>query len=208
MNRNGYFFGFCTVLAVFGFVGGAAAQEHVESSRAFVAEVTEQAAIALTEQGLSDAQLEERLRGVLVENLAIRNISRFVLGRFWNNNSNEDKLAFFELFEDVTVKSWAGRLGLLGGQRITVLGAVDIGTRDPNIKGALVRSTFGSGSDQLSVDWQVMTARNVSKVTDVVVSGISLVQAQKDEFEAVLRQNGGDLDALNEILRARRAGGG
>lgn len=194
----------CVVLSIQGLGLAAAAQDHVEPSKDFIATVTDEAINALTEQGVPEGELEQRLRAVLVENLAVNRIAQLVVGRFWRTSSETDKREFLELFQDVTVKAWSGRLGLLEGQRFTVLSAQNIDSQDPNLSFAFVRTTFGSGADQLPVDWQVATANNIFKVTDVIVSGVSLVQAQKDEFDAILRQNGGSLSALNDLLRERR----
>jgi len=188
-----------------GFAGPAASQAHVESSKDFIASVTDQAINTLTQNGVPEAELEERLRSVLIDNLAVNVIAQVVLGRHWRTSSDVDKQEFLVLFKDVTVKAWSGRLGLLEGQRFTVLSASDLENPNPNLKFAFVRTSFGNGSDQLPVDWQVATANNVFKVTDVFVSGVSLVQAQKDEFDAVLRENGGELSALNDLLRERRS---
>jgi phospholipid transport system substrate-binding protein len=181
-----------------------AAQNHLETSARFIAGVTDEAINALTSKGLSESQLEERLRSVLVDNLAVNNIGRIVLGRYWTGSSDQEKREFIQLFQDVTVRAWGGRLGELGGQRFTVVSASNLDNPNPDIRFALVRSTFGSGGDQLPVDWQVAESNSILKVTDVFVSGISLVQAQKDEFEAVLRQNGGSVAALNDMLRERQ----
>ncbi len=191
-----------TVATVFS--GPVTAQDHVDTSMDFIAAVTDDAVNSLTEAGLSKSELEERLSNVLVENLAVNIIGRFVLGRNWNASTDQEKSEFLQLFQDVTVRAWSGRLGDLGGQRFTVIGAKNLDNPNPQLNFALVRTTFGSGADQLPVEWQVAAQNNVFKVTDVVVSGISLVQAQRDEFEAVLRQNNGSVSALNDLLRERR----
>lgn len=182
----------------------AVAQDHVDLSMDFIATVTDDAVNSLTETGLSKDELEERLRIVLVENLAINIIGRFVLGRNWTTSTDQEKAEFLQLFREVTVRAWSGRLGDLGGQRFTVIGAKKLENPNPNLEFALVRTNFGRGDEQLVVEWQVAVQNNVFKVTDVVVSGVSLVQAQRDEFSAVLRQNDGSVSALNDLLRERR----
>ncbi|MCZ6764578.1 MAG: ABC transporter substrate-binding protein [Alphaproteobacteria bacterium] len=197
-------FGFWVIVAVAGLGAEAVAQPHVETSKLFIAAVTDEAINALTEKGVGEAELEERLRSVLVANLAVNNIGRVVLGRYWKSSTDADKREFLQLFQEVTVRAWSGRLGALEGQRFTVVSASDLENPNPNLRFAFVRTTFGTGSDQLPVDWQVATSNDVFKVTDVFVSGVSLVQAQKDEFDAVLRDNDGSLAALNDLLRERR----
>lgn len=190
------------------FVGPASAQAHVETAQRFIATVTNQAINVLSDQGLSEAELERRLRSVLVENLAVTVIGRFVLGRFWNTSTVDEKREFLRLFEDVTVSTWSSRLSALNGQRFTVVGATNVESPNPDFRIALVRTTFGNGAEQFDVNWAVVTSNNIFKVTDVVISGVSLAQAQRDDFGAVLRDNGGNLSALNDILRARRDAAG
>ena len=46
----------------------------------------------------------------------------------------------------------------------------------------------------VKINWRVRSKEEKHKITDVMVEGISMSVTQRDEFAAVIRQNGGKVD--------------
>src|SRR5579864_2757469 len=61
-----------------------------------------------------------KFRALLEAGFDIPRISRFVLGRYWNGASNEQRQHFASLFEDWIVRSYSARFKDYGGQTIRV----------------------------------------------------------------------------------------
>ncbi len=60
----------------------------------------------------------------------------------------------------------------------------------------------------MPVDWRARTGGGQYKITDVMVKGVSLRQAQRSEFASVIRESGGKVEGLLAELRKRVQKGG
>ncbi len=53
------------------------------------------------------------------------------------------------------------------------------------------------------VDWRVHDIDSSYKIRDVLVEGISMSVTHRDEFSAVIRNHGGNVDGLLDALRGK-----
>ena len=66
----------------------------------------------------------------------------------------------------------------------------------------VVRSEIVSpGFPEVRVDWRVRRTGGAYRIVDVTVEGVSLAITQRDEFAAVIRSNGGQVEGLLSALR-------
>ena len=186
--------------------GPAIAQSHVEPSAEFIKSLSVDTIALLESDELTDEQIRQEFHEMFVDRFAVNTISRFLLGRNWRNASDEELQEYMALVEAVTINQWSTLVSdNFAGQTIEVVRAINIDTPNPRQKAALVRTEILDDGELLArVDWTVASVGDVYKITDVTVSGVSLLTTQRDEFEQVLRSNGGSLSALNALLRERR----
>lgn len=59
------------------------------------------------------------------------------------------------------------------------------------------------GEQPIDVNWKVRDEKGSFKIIDVTVSGISMSVTQRDEFTAVINQNGGRVQGLIDALRRK-----
>ncbi len=59
------------------------------------------------------------------------------------------------------------------------------------------------GGEPFRVDWGLRENDGAFKIVDVKIEGISMTIAQREEFAAVITNNGNQIEALLEILRDR-----
>ena len=54
---------------------------------------------------------------------------------------------------------------------------------------------------EIKIDWRVVT-KNPDKplIIDVVIEGVSLAKVQKEEFNSIIQNNDGDINALFKTL--------
>ena len=149
----------------------------------------------------TQSQRVARFRDLLREDFDVPGIARFVLGRYWNTATEEQRAEFTKLFEDYIAVAYATRLAEYTGETFKVIGS------RPEADGAIVSSQIlrPAGAAPVKVDWRV-TGRN--KISDVSVDGISMAVTQRSEFASVIQHNGGQVQGLITMLREKTAGSG
>lgn len=186
-------------------VAPAHADQHLAPSSEFIRSLAERAITTLTTEGKTTEMRRDQFRDLFREGFAINGIARFVLGRYWRRASEDDRIEYLALFEDVIVNTWADRFSSYSGEKFTVQNAVDAPSAHEAERVAIVRSLFFSDPQtSIRIDWRVASRGDIYKITDVMVEGISMANTQRDEFASVIRNNSGQIDALLEILRKKR----
>ena len=159
-------------------------------------------ALAVLGKGTNESQRVARFRELLREDFDVPGIARFVLGRYWNTATEEQRAEFVKLFENYVAAAYATRLAEYAGEQFKVTGS------RPDGDGAIVSSQIlrPAGSAPIKVDWR-LTGRNGNyKISDVSVDGISMAVTQRSEFASVIQHSGGQLQGLIAMLREKTGG--
>ena len=158
-------------------------------------------ALEVLGKGTSESQRVARFRELLREDFDIPGIARFVLGRYWNTASEEERREFVKLFEEYVAQAYATRLAEYAGEKFKVTGS------RPEGDGAIVSSQIlrPAGSAPIKVDWRLTGRNGIYKISDVAVDGISMAVTQRSEFASVIQHNGGQLQGLITMLREKTA---
>jgi len=159
-------------------------------------------ALAVLGKGTNESQRVARFRELLREDFDVPGIARFVLGRYWNTATEEQRAEFVKLFENYVAAAYATRLAEYAGEQFKVTGS------RPDGGGAIVSSQIlrPAGSAPIKVDWR-LTGRNGNyKISDVSVDGISMAVTQRSEFASVIQHSGGQLQGLIAMLREKTGG--
>ena len=182
-------------------VGAARPVAAVETGdpAAFVRHFGEQAIAILADQGLAGDQREQAFRELLTAGFDVKTIGRFVLGRYWRKATEAERAEYGRLFEDLIVATYAHRLSSYVGAGLKV-----VGVRQQDGKSALVASRFlRAEGEPVQLDWRLLRRGDTWRIVDVVVEGMSMALSQRSEFKAVIRGNGGRVEALLEKLREK-----
>ena len=147
-------------------------------------------------------QRAARFRELLREDFDVPGIGRFVLGRYWNTATEEQRAEFIKLFEDYIALAYATRLAEYSGENFKVTGS------RPDADGAIVSSQIlrPGGAAPVKVDWRLTGRNGVYKISDVSVDGISMAVTQRSEFASVIQHNGGQVQGLIAMLRDKTKG--
>ena len=159
-------------------------------------------ALAVLGKGTNESQRVARFRELLRADFDVPGIARFVLGRYWNTATEDQRAEFVKLFENYVALAYATRLAEYAGEQFKVTGS------RPDGDGAIVSSQIlrPAGSAPIKVDWR-LTGRNGNyKLSDVSVDGISMAVTQRSEFASVIQHNGGQLQGLIAMLREKAGG--
>jgi phospholipid transport system substrate-binding protein len=173
----------------------------VTSADAFVRDMGKEAIDSLTSKTLTDHQREARFRTIFERSFDIPVIARATLGQYWRIATPEQRKEYVTLFEDFVVQAYAARFKDYSGESFKV-GQ----TRVLNDREKLVGSEIIRPNDQppVKVQWR-LRGNSDYKVVDVIVEGISMLITHRDEFAAVIQQNGGKVDGLLADLRKKTA---
>ena len=166
---------------------------------AFVRQFGAQAMAILADEGLVGVQRERAFRRLLTAGFDIKTVGRFVLGRYWRKATEAERAEYGRLFEDLIVATYARQLLSYAGADLKV-GSV----RRQDGKSALVASRLlRAEGEPIRLDWRLLRRGDTWRIVDVVVEGMSMALSQRSEFKAVIRGNGGRVEALLEKLREK-----
>jgi phospholipid transport system substrate-binding protein len=183
--------------------GNAHAMQAADPS-ALISQLVSQAINVIVDKNETEDQREAKFRSLLQDGFDIPRISRFVLGRYWNGATEDQRKQFSQLFEDWIVRTYAARFGQYSGEKIQVTG-----TRSEGPSTTVVVSQFVSptGAPPAKVEWVVRkSGDNNFTVVDVSVEGVSMALTQRDEIAAVADRNGGTVDGLNRAMQDKIKG--
>jgi phospholipid transport system substrate-binding protein len=159
-------------------------------------------ALQVLGKGTPQSERVARFRELLREDFDVPGIGRFVLGRYWNTATEEQRAEFIKLFENYIAIAYATRLAEYTGENFKVTGS------RPDPDGAIVSSQIirPAGAQAVKVDWRLTGRNGVYKISDVSVDGISMAVTQRSEFASIIQHNGGQVQGLIAMLRERTAG--
>ena len=139
-----------------------------------------------------------KLNDIAERSVDISGIGMYALGKHKKNMSDEQKTKYKKLFKSYFLKSFSSRLVDYTDPKINVVSQKVI-----NKKYTIVNSILEATSKrpQVKIDWRIYT-KNPDKplIRDLIVEGLSLARTQKEEFNSVIQNNDGDLNALFKNL--------
>ena len=166
----------------------------------FIRSLSHTAIDSLSSDNLSEVEREQRFRVLLTENFDVPSIARFVLGLYWPRATEEQRKQYLVLFEDFIVKSYAKRFADFSGENFKTVNVTKVTNTD-----AVVASQIKSNeaAPPARIDWRVRTEDKQYRIVDVMVEGISMSVTHRDEFAAVIRNNGGTVAGLIDALKKK-----
>ena len=139
-----------------------------------------------------------KLNDIAERSVDINGIGMYALGKHKKTISEDQKTKYNKLFRSYFLKSFSSRLVDYTDPKINVVSQKKI-----NKKYTIVNSILEATSErpQIKIDWRIYT-KNPDKplIRDLIVEGLSLARTQKEEFNSVIQNNDGDLNALFKTL--------
>ena len=139
-----------------------------------------------------------KLNDIAERSVDINGIGMYALGKHKKTISEEQKTKYKKLFRSYFLKSFSSRLVDYTDPKINVVSQKKINERY-TIVNSILEAT--SKRPQIKIDWRIYT-KNPDKplIRDLIVEGLSLARTQKEEFNSVIQNNDGDLNALFKTL--------
>ena len=164
----------------------------------FINSISSEASEILSSK-LSESEKVSKLKLIAEESVDIDGVGLYTLGKHRKTLTNEQKEEYQKLFKEYFLKSFSGRLVVYNDAKIAVLSE-----EVKNEKYTIVYSKLIGTTDrpEVKIDWRVYT-KNPEKplIRDLVIEGLSLARTQKEEFNSIVENSGGDISALFTNLR-------
>ena len=163
----------------------------------FVQSVVDQASSVLTTNFTKEQKIE-KLKSIAKDTVDIIGIGYYSLGKHSKNLDEEQKKKYLELFEKYFLKSFSSRLAEYSDPKIEVLSQEKL-----NDKYTMVSSVLLATEDkpEVKIDWRVKTKDpNNPLILNVTIEGVSLARVQREEFNSIIQNNDGDINALFKSL--------
>ena len=163
----------------------------------FVSTFTEEAISILSNDSINDSEKTKAFTSLVMSSIDLPLISKFVLARSWKESSDDQKQRYLIAFKDYFVNSYANKLDQYSGEKIYIIDSEEAG------KYVIVNSNIvREGTDTLKINlkWRLLNRDGQIKIIDLNIEGISLIIAQREEFQSFLANNNYDLDKLIEKI--------
>ena len=164
-----------------------------EEEEDFINKFAVEAITILSDETLNENDRNNEFTNLVMSSIDINLISKFALSKSWKTATDEQKEAYINAFKKYFINSYANKLNQYSGEKIIVSGSEEAG------KYIIVNSNIvreGTDTLKISLKWRLLNKNGVIKIIDLNIEGISLVIAQREEFQSFLANNDGSLDAL------------
>ena len=171
----------------------------------FLISFGERALIELQDSSVSEQERESRFRRLLNEGFDIRTMGKFILGRYWRSANEAERKEFFEVFEEIAVQRFLPIFEDYSRESFTVVKVVQ-DDKKPEISTVLSKITQPKGQ-KVEVNWRVRNRNETYQVLDVAAEGVSMLLTLRSEYNTVIKNSGGKVEALIKLLRKKVAEG-
>ena len=182
------------------FVFGLTQKSFAYSSdpKQFIQEIVDEAKKVLVASNTKEFKTQ-KLSEMAMKTVDIKGVAYYTLGNYRKKLSDEQLKEYLEIFEKYFLKTFSSRLTDYSDPKIDVLSA-----EVKNPKYTIVKSVLLATDKKpaVSIEWRVYT-KNPEKplIRDLIIEGLSLARAEKEQFASVIDSNNGDVTKLFDTLR-------
>ena len=164
----------------------------------FIQEIVDEAKKVLVDSNSKEFKTK-KLSEMALKTVDIKGIAFYTLGKYRKELNDEQLKEYLGLFEKYFLKTFASRLTDYSDPKIDVISA-----EVKNPKYTIVKSVLLATDKKpaVSIEWRVYT-KNPDKplIRDLIIEGLSLARAEKEQFSSVIESNDGDVLKLFDTLK-------
>jgi phospholipid transport system substrate-binding protein len=138
----------------------------------------------------------EGIRNLFLSFFDVIPITEFVLGRYKTLATPRQIEDFFALYQEYTVQTYSRRLSQLEDARLVLQNVWPHGTE--TVVGSNVVTPQGAS---YRVDWYTVDRGGAYRISDLVIEGVSLKMAHRNEVARWIEINGGSFASALAVLR-------
>ena len=170
-----------------------------EAEEKFVSNFADNAISILSNESLTASQKNIQFTELVMSSIDMNLISKFVLSKYWKLATDDQKKAYLAAFKQYFISSYANKLDQYSGEKVIIVSS-NAAKKFVIVKSNIVRD--GTDTLKIELDWRLLTRDGQTKIIDLSIEGISLIIAQREEFQSFLANNDNSLDALINKLNS------
>ena len=170
-----------------------------EAEEKFVSNFADNAISILSNKSLNASQKNIQFTELVMSSIDMNLISKFVLSKYWKLATDDQKKAYLAAFKQYFISSYANKLDQYSGEKVIIVSS-NAAKKFVIVKSNIVRD--GTDTLKIELDWRLLTRDGQTKIIDLSIEGISLIIAQREEFQSFLANNDNSLDALINKLNS------
>ena len=170
-----------------------------EAEEKFVSNFADNAISILSNESLNASQKNIQFTELVMSSIDMNLISKFVLSKYWKLATDDQKRAYLVAFKQYFISSYANKLDQYSGEKVIIVSS-NAAKKFVIVKSNIVRD--GTDTLKIELDWRLLTRDGQTKIIDLSIEGISLIIAQREEFQSFLANNDNSLDALINKLNS------
>ena len=176
----------------------------VSSPEEYVGLIAQETLYVLGDNKSNSDEKIKNITSIFLSNLAVREISLFVLGPYRRNLTSDQKEEYIKLIKRFVSEIYSIRLASFPSGDFSVLGSTDTGRSGIIVK-TLIQ--FLDDPNPTKIDWRIIKNKNGDyKIFDIRVIGVWMAQEQRSTFKSFLSKNNGNIDKLMNRLRKQLDG--
>ena len=187
------------ILALFISSINSFALANFEAEEKFVSNFADNAISILSNDSLDASQKNIQFTELVMSSIDMNLISKFVLSKYWKLATDDQKKAYQVAFKQYFISSYANKLDQYSGEKVVIVSS-NAAKKFVIVKSNIVRD--GTDTLKIELDWRLLTRDGQTKIIDLSIEGISLIIAQREEFQSFLANNDNSLDALINKLNS------
>ena len=168
-----------------------------QTASEFINNITIEASNVLSSK-VTDEEKIIQLKKLGENSVDINGVGLYTLGKYRKMLTENQIKQYNDLFKSYFLKSFSGRLIGYSDAKIAVLSE-----EIKNEKYTIVFSKLIGTSDrpEVKIDWRVYTKDPENPlIRDLIIEGLSLARTQKEEFNSIIENNDGNIEALFDNL--------
>ena len=181
-----------TIASIFILIQISYASNH-SSEEEFVKTFSDKAISILSNTEISEQEKSEEFTSIVMSSIDLNLISKFVLSKTWKNATDDQKERYLKAFKTYFVNSYANKLNQYSGEKVKIIGS-EVKGKYTIVESNIIRE--GTDTLQINLKWRILNRDGDIKIIDLNIEGISLIIAQREEFQSFLANNNSDLDQL------------
>ena len=186
------------VLSLFIPFSSVLSDSRILSPEGYVTYIAQQTLDVLGNKNKSSDEKVGNITDIFLSNLAVREISLFVLGPYRRNLDSGQKTEYINLIKRFVSEIYSIRLASFPSGDFSILNSTDNGR-----SGIIVKTTiqFSDDPNPTKIDWRLIKKQDGDfKIFDIRVVGIWMAQEQRSTFTSFLSKNNGNIDKLMNRL--------
>jgi len=172
-----------------------------DSPESYVGSIAKETLNALNISEEENDKKIEIISQIFLSNLAIKEISLFVLGPYRRNLKEDQKKEYFKILKNFISEIYSVRLASYPSGKFKILSTSDSGR-----SGIIVKTLieFSDNPNPTKIDWRLIKKRNGEfKIFDIRVVGVWMAQEQRSTFTSFLSKNNGNIDNLIDRIKSQ-----